>query len=119
VFYGSLPALRDGVAARMGSGGSSTQTVPGAPMLSASALNRGGIRLSWAVPADGGSAITGYRVYRAAGSNSSVLLTQVGPAATSYTDGSVTKRQSYTYTVSAVNAIGEGARSNSVAVKAR
>ena len=55
---------------------------------------------------DGGSAITGYNIYRGTASGGETLLTQVGNV-TSYTDASVTNGTTYYYKVSAVNAVGE------------
>ena len=63
--------------------------------------------LAWSTPDDGGSPITGYRVYR-----DDVLAASVGADANGYTDASSTPSTSYR--VSAVNAIGEGAKSNAV-----
>ena len=81
--------------------------VPGAPTLSAAAGNAV-VDLSWTTPANGGSAITGYKVYRGGS------LYQTLGSVTSYQDVAVTNGQTYTYRVSAVNAIGESALSNQV-----
>ncbi len=116
IFYSSLPALREAVSNRIG--GTSGPTVPGAPTLSAVA-RKGSVLVSWTAPPDGGAGITGYRIYRARGTKAPILLTTVGGAVTSYIDRSTVRGRSYTYSVSALNAVGEGARSNSVKVKAR
>ncbi len=64
--------------------------------------------LTWSAPSsNGGSSITGYKVYRGTSSGGEVLLTTVGNVLT-YTDSSLTNGQIYYYTVSAVNGIGEG-----------
>jgi fibronectin type 3 domain-containing protein len=88
-------------------------SVPSAPMgLSASAGDRS-VALSWYAPQDdGGSAITGYRVYRGMSSASMSLLTQV--TGLSYTDISVTNGVTYTYQVAALNAVGQSEPSSSV-----
>ncbi len=78
-------------------------TVPAAPVLTAGPGNAT-VALSWTVPADGGSAITGYKLYR-----NNALLTS--PAGTTYTDNAVVNNTTYTYAVSAVNAVGEGPQS--------
>jgi hypothetical protein len=117
-FYDTFPALRDAVANRI-AGGTSEATVPGAPILNAAIAKGKGVQLSWTAPASGGSPITAYRVYRATGSAAPTLLVQVGPSTTSYKDTATARRTTYTYTVSAVNAVGEGAGSNGGAVTTR
>jgi titin len=84
-------------------------TVPGAPTLTATAGN-GQVALSWTAPSDGGSPITGYRLYRGTSSGNLTLYQSLGTGLT-YTDAAVTNGTTYLYAVSAVNAIGEGARS--------
>src|SRR5204862_6956 len=69
------------------------------------------VGLSWTTPADGGSAITGYKLYRGTVSGS-LSLYQTLPVTNSYTDTAVTNGTTYYYQVSAVNAIGEGSRSS-------
>src|SRR3989442_14289050 len=56
---------------------------------------------------DGGSAITGYNVYRGTSTGTEAFLTPLGPVLT-YTDGGVTAGVTYYYEVTAVNAVGEG-----------
>jgi hypothetical protein len=122
VFYATLPALRDAVAARMGTAPSPppppppAKTVPGAPVLSGSSSRGNGNSLSWTLPADGGSAITGYRVYRATGSGSSGLVATVGASTRSWRDQNARRGTIYTYTVGALNAVGEGSRSNALKI---
>ncbi len=70
------------------------------------------ITLSWVEPADdGGSDITGYRIYRGTTSGSLSFLHEEGSSNTSYVDTGLTNDQTYYYQVSAVNGAGEGARS--------
>ncbi len=70
------------------------------------------VTLSWQAPSSSGSsAITGYNVYRGTASGSGTLLTTVGTVLT-YTDNAATNGVTYYYQVSAVNAIGEGPKSN-------
>ncbi len=67
--------------------------------------------MQWSAPAwDGGSAVTGYDVYRGTSSGGESLLAQVGNV-TSYTDSTATNGTTYFYKVSAVNSVGEGAQS--------
>ena len=88
---------------------------PLAPPLVATAGN-GVVHLTWTPPFDGGSPITGYRVYRGSTSGGETLLTPLGAGATSYDDSSVTNGSTYYYQVTARNSIGEGSRSSEAQV---
>lgn len=79
-------------------------SAPAAPQLTAS-LQGQAASLAWSTPDDGGSAITGYRVYR-----NDVLAASVGGDTNTFTDASSTTSTSYR--VSAVNAVGEGPKSS-------
>jgi hypothetical protein len=81
-------------------------TVPGAPANVHATAGDTVVDLSWSAPADdGGSAITGYVVYRDG--------TEVGsPAGTSFHDSGLTNGTTYGYTVAAVNGIGTGPQSS-------
>jgi CSLREA domain-containing protein len=93
-------------------GGSASTTVPTAPSLTSATGSTGSVALQWSAPSnDGGSAITGYNVYRATSSGNETLLASVANQ-TSYTDTSVTNGTTYFYTVAAVNSVGTGAQSN-------
>jgi hypothetical protein len=81
-------------------------SAPAPPQLSA-ALQGPSAFLSWSSPDDGGSPITGYRVFR---NDSAAAL--VGADANTYTDAGGSASTSYR--VSAINALGEGARSPAV-----
>ncbi len=96
----------------------SASTAPGAPTLSAQGVRGVGVRLTWTVPTSGGSPITGYKIFRGTSSGGETLLATLGTV-TSYTDGSTRKNAWYWYYVKAVNAIGDGPRSNEVKVRAR
>ena len=76
--------------------------------------------LQWLVPVpDNGSPITGYRVYRRQANEPSFsFLLAKGPAAFSADDVHVTAGVTYVYVVTAVNAVGESAWSNEVAMTA-
>lgn len=87
-------------------------SAPGAPTLSGSAGDTQN-SLSWTTPTDGGSSITGYKLYRGGALYKTLALQN------SYTDTGLANGQSYTYEVSAVNAVGEGAKSNSVTLTPR
>lgn len=86
--------------------------VPATPVLTATA-GTAVVNLLWTVPFDGGSAITGYTIYRGTISGGETLLTTVAPG-TAYADLAVTSGFTYYYRVSAVNVDGEGASSNEV-----
>ncbi len=89
-------------------------TFPGAPTLISVTPGNGQLTLSWSAPSsNGGSVVTGYNVYRGTETNTEVILESVGAVLT-YTDTAVTNGQRYYYKVSAVNGVGEGARSNEV-----
>ena len=86
--------------------------VPAAPVLTATA-GLAVVNLSWTVPFDGGSAITGYAIYRGTTSGGETLLATVAPG-TAYADASVTTGITYYYRVLATNPDGDGASSNEV-----
>jgi len=86
-------------------------TAPGAPTLNSASGGTGSVALSWSAPAsNGGSAITGYRVYRSTASGAETLLTTLGNV-TSWTDSNVVNGTTYYYKVSALNSVGEGTQS--------
>ena len=85
-------------------------TVPGAPVLTATAGNES-VHLSWTAPGDGGSPITGYRVYRGASSGTESFLVAPAGTGTTFDDSGLTNGSTYSYQVSAVNGVGEGPRS--------
>ena len=98
----------------------SSATVPGAPtgLAAATAAHGRGVQLSWSAPSsDGGSSITGYRIYRSTTSGQETLLTTV--AGTSYKDTATTRGVVYFYYVTAVNSVGEGPRSSEANAAAR
>ena len=82
---------------------------PAAPVLAANAGDAQ-VGLSWIAPADGGSPITGYTVYRGTSTGTASDLVTVGPAL-SYVDNAVTNGTTYYYQVAATNAYGTGPRS--------
>ena len=72
------------------------------------------VTLTWLEPlSNGGLAITNYRIYRGTTSGGEALLTTVGNVLT-YTDTSLTNGQTYYYTVSATNSVGEGPQSSEI-----
>jgi len=81
-------------------------TAPTAPSATASAGN-GVVHLTWNAPANGGSPITNYKIYKGTVSGGESLLTTVGNV-TTYDDSAVANGTTYYYKVSAVNSVGEG-----------
>ena len=91
---------------------SAPATVPGAPSLNSATGGNASVALAWSAPgSNGGSAITGYRVYRGTSAGGETLLTSLG-LVTGYTDATAVNGVTYFYKVSAVNAVGEGGLSN-------
>lgn len=85
-------------------------TVPDAPVV-VPASGSGIVSLAWTAPADGNSPISSYVVRR----DGSVLATVAAPDV-AYDDTTVTDGTTYSYTVAAVNSIGEGPQSAAVVV---
>ena len=92
----------------------SASTPPQPPTgLSATAVSSSGINLSWNAPADnGGSPITGYKIERSTGGAFSVLVANTGSISTTYSNVGLSPSATYTYRVSAINAIGTSSPSN-------
>lgn len=90
-------------------------TVPSAPQGLAATGGNSQVSLSWSAPSSsGGSAITGYNIYRgtSSGGEGTTPLTVVSRNSLSYTDTSVVNGQIYYYTVRASNSVGTGPKSN-------
>ena len=90
----------------------SSPTAPAAPALNASATS-GRVTLSWNIPSNGGSAITGFAVYKGttAGGEGSTPIITLSATTTSYPDTAVVNGTRYYYQVAAINAVGR-TRSN-------
>ena len=94
----------------------STQpTVPGAPRLTVT-RNGSVSTLAWSQSEDGGSSITGYRVYRSAGGPEQLIAT-LGGNSLRYVDSSGDATTTYTYRVSATNAVGTSCGTNAALSK--
>ncbi|HEV2346280.1 MAG TPA: fibronectin type III domain-containing protein [Actinocrinis sp.] len=82
-------------------------TAPAAPTGVTATAGNGSASVTWTAPANGGSQITSYTVTPYAGNTALTSTTVVGnPAATSTTVPGLTNGTSYTFTVTATNAIG-------------
>jgi PKD repeat protein len=74
--------------------------------------------LTWIAPDNGGSDITGYKIYRSDATHAEALIgQQTNPADTTFNDRSIDPTvTTYTYRITAINGQGEGPFSNSVAL---
>ena len=89
-------------------------TVPGTPQSLSLDPGNAQVILTWSIPtSNGGSTITGYKVYRSTTETGTFSLV-ASPSGTTYTDSSLSNGQTYWYEVSAVNAVGEGAMTSSI-----
>jgi hypothetical protein len=80
--------------------------LPGAPLVSATADSTG-VTLSWPFPDDGGSPITGYKIYRGTVPGGESFIANAGTKGT-FVDTTAIAGITYYYRVTAVNAVGEG-----------
>src|SRR5205085_3375055 len=73
------------------------------------AAGMGDVAVSWSVPADGGSPLTSFKLYRgtSSGGEGATPIATLSSATTSYTDSAVSNGTRYWYTVGANNANGE------------
>ncbi|MGI0094609.1 MAG: fibronectin type III domain-containing protein, partial [Nitrosotalea sp.] len=97
------------------SGTGTTSTAPGSPTGLTATAGNSQILLSWTAPSsDGGSAITGYRIYRGivSGGEGTTSIATVSGSTLSYTDTGLTNGVTYFYKVTAVNSVGESVSSN-------
>src|SRR5581483_9537810 len=89
-------------------------TAPATPSIRGVRTNAG-VELSWPVPDNGGSPITGYRVYRGASGSEQPLSSGVDTSKNEFVDTTITGgAPTPYYRVSAVNAAGEGGLSNEI-----
>ena len=89
-------------------------TAPSSPLSLAAVAGNATVALSWTAPAsNGGSAVTGYNVYRgtsAGGEGATPVASNV--SGTAFTDTGLVNGTAYFYRVAAVNAVGTSAQSN-------
>jgi hypothetical protein len=94
---------------------STPYTVPNAPTLSPATADGTQVALSWSANGNGGSPITGYKLYRRGSENETYELIS-SPAGLNFTDSGRIEGQAYWYKVSAMNAAGEGANSTAISI---
>src|SRR3954469_4802581 len=80
---------------------------PAAPQLVSATLQTGGVLIKWLEPDNGGSPITGYKIYRGTASGAETFLAQVTASDLKYIDVAPPAGDVFYY-VTAVNSIGEG-----------
>ncbi len=90
---------------------------PGTPTVTA--LRNGGlVKLAWSEADKGGSAITGYNIYRGISSNGEALLTSVSGSSVRFNDATANDpTKTYYYKVEAVNAQGVSCKENEVSAR--
>ena len=95
----------------------SSGTTPSVPPLSApqnllATAGTGSVALTWDTPSnDGGSPITGYKIYRSTSSGTETAYVNLGNV-NSYTNTGLTPGVTYFYKVAAINALGVSPQSN-------
>ena len=109
-----------GVGARSAEVSAKPATVPGRPRSVTATTNpTKGVTLTWIAPlSNGGSAVTGYRIYRSTTSNGQTFLIAVGNVL-QYVDTATVAGVRYYYKLTAVNAVGEGPLSSQTSAIAR
>jgi hypothetical protein len=80
---------------------------PGAPLLTATSDGTA-VTLKWPAVDDGGSAITGYRIFRGTTPGGETFLANAAGTKGVYVDTTIDPSATYYYRITAVNAIGEG-----------
>jgi len=90
-------------------------SVPGVPIGFSVTTHEGTVRLAWSEPTDnGGSAITGYRVYRGMMEDGLGIVEDVTDM--HYEDTALSSGQTYYYAVTALNVEGEGEKTEVLSV---
>jgi fibronectin type 3 domain-containing protein len=93
-------------------------SVPRTPTLSSGVAGNGSVSLTWSPPPSNGGSPSGYKVYRGTTSGAETLLATLGTAS-GFTDAATANGTTYYYEVSALNPVGESARSNELSATPR
>ncbi|HEV7200797.1 MAG TPA: S8 family serine peptidase, partial [Candidatus Limnocylindria bacterium] len=110
---GTPEPMANALRAALAAGGSPpTPTPPAAPTLTSATAGDASVALSWTVPADGGSLLSGYEVWRGTVSGTTALLAAPVGLQTTFTDLTAANGTTYYYQVRAVNGVGPGPLSN-------
>src|SRR5207245_2659810 len=92
--------------------------IPSAPLNLQAIGGNARVTLNWQAPSsNGGSSITGYKIYKSTSTGTETYLTTRGNV-TSYADLAVTNGITYFYKVSAINSIGESPQSKEASATA-
>ena len=89
--------------------------LPWTTVVASPATNDSVVHLSWATTTNGGTPVTGYKIYRAESAGSEVFLADAGTGL-SYDDATAINGHTYYYRVVAVNIVGAGSSSTEVSV---
>ena len=81
---------------------------PAAPQVVSAVRASGIVTVTWLEPDNGGSPITGYKVYRGTASGTETFLADVPATSTKYFDNDAPSTSNWFYRVTAVNAVAEG-----------
>jgi len=117
MFYAVTALNAVGESARTATVSATTLARASAPrgVTATAGANPGQITITWNAPTtDGGSTITGYRIFRGTASGALTPLIDVGSAARSFTDSNLGEGSMRFYAISALNNVGEGTRSGEV-----
>ncbi|MGC9060981.1 MAG: fibronectin type III domain-containing protein, partial [Thermoplasmata archaeon] len=114
-YYFVVSAINDmGESATSNAASATPCTVPSAPLNLQATAGNGKVTLNWQPPrSNGGSPITGYKVYWGIGTGTYIYSVTVGNVTRHNVTG-LTNGQKYFFAVSAINGAGEGAKSNEV-----
>ncbi len=99
---------------------SSSATTPGAPLSPYATSGNAEITVNWSTPSsDGGSAITGYRVWRSLSSGgATTTIGTTTPSIRGLRDSGVTNGTTYYYKIVALNSVGVGPASTEISAVA-
>ncbi len=91
---------------------------PGPPTSFSLVQNDMNVELSWLKPgSDGGSEITGYRIYRGTSLDDLRLLTELGSDVYLFVDENTLKGVTYHYRINAYNNVGEGESTSTISIE--